>query len=86
MVAHYSVYILEKNYTISVINRTAGHESIVIYMYTYAYMPIYIRFSFKLRHFALCQCSLLTVHPVWGQIPSLPLAHPDTSDFSIALH
>ena len=63
MVAPYAVYISEKNYTISVINRTAGHESIVIH--------IYIQFSFKLRHFASCQCSLLTVHPIWGQIPSL---------------
>ena len=71
MVAPYSVYISEKNYTISVINRTAGHESIVIYMCTYAYIHMYIRFCFKLRHFASCQCSLLIVHPIWGQIPSL---------------
>ena len=42
MVAPYSVYISEKNYTISVINRTAGHESIVIYMCTYAYIHTYI--------------------------------------------
>ena len=65
------MHISEKNDTIYVINRTAGHESIVIYICTYAYIHIYIQFSFNLRHFASCQCSLLTVHPIWGQIPSL---------------
>ena len=36
------MYTLEKNYTISVINRTAGHESIVMFICTYAYIYTYI--------------------------------------------
>ena len=54
MVAPYSVYISEKNYTISVIIRTARHESSVIYMCTCAYILIHIyTIFFQIKTFCL---------------------------------